>query len=60
MAIITISREFGSSGKEIGQSLAGSLGYEYIDRGNIIDDMKALGKQWGKLGEEFDERHPNV
>jgi cytidylate kinase len=60
MAIITISREFGSSGKEIGQSLAESLGYEYIDRGNIIDDMKALGKQGGKWGEEFDDRHPNV
>jgi cytidylate kinase len=60
MAIITISREFGSSGKEIGQSLAEGLGYEYIDRGKIIDDMKALGKEWGKLGEEFDERRPNV
>jgi cytidylate kinase len=60
MAIITISREFGSRGKEIGHSLAEGLGYEYIDRGKIIDDMKALDKEWGKLGEEFDERRPNV
>jgi cytidylate kinase len=60
MAIITISREFGSRGKEIGQSLAEGLGYEYIDRGKIIDDMKALDKEWGKLGEEYDERRPNV
>jgi cytidylate kinase len=60
MAIITISREFGSSGKEIGQSLAEGLGYVYVDRGKIIDDMKALGKEWGKLGEEFDERRPNI
>jgi cytidylate kinase len=60
MAIITISREFGSSGKEIGQSLAESLGYEYVDRRKIIKDMKALGKQWGKLGEEFDEHKPTV
>ena len=59
MAIITISREFGSTVKEIGQSLAESLGYEYVDRGKIIDDMKALGKEWGNLGEEFDERYPN-
>lgn len=60
MAIITISREFGSSGKDIGQSLAESLGYEYIDRRKILADMKAIGKQWGKLGEEFDEHYPNV
>jgi cytidylate kinase len=60
MAVITISREFGSSGKEIGQSLAESLDYVYVDRGKIIDDMKGLGKEWGKLGEEFDERRPNI
>jgi cytidylate kinase len=60
MAIITISREFGSSGKEIGQSLAESLGYEYIDRSRIMDDMKAIGKEWEKFGEEFDEHYPNI
>ncbi len=60
MAIITISREFGSIGKEIGQLLAESLGYEYIDRSKIIRDMKAINKQWGKLGEEYDEHSPNV
>jgi len=60
MAIITISREFGSSGKEVGQSLAESLGYEYIDRSKIMDDIKAIGKEWGKLGEEFDDHYPSV
>ncbi len=60
MAIITISREFGGSGKEIGLSLAESLGYEYIDRGRIIDDMKALGGQWGKVGEELNDHYPNI
>jgi cytidylate kinase len=60
MGIITISREFGSRGKEIGRSLAGDLGYEYVDRGKIIDDMKAVGSQWGKVAEEFDHHYPNV
>ena len=60
MAIITISREFGSGGKEIGQSLAVILGYEYVDRGKILEDMKAIDEEWGKLGEEYDEHYPNI
>jgi cytidylate kinase len=60
MAIITISREFGSGGTEIGHSLATILGYEYVDRSKIMEDMKAMGEEWGKLGEEFDEHSPNL
>ena len=60
MAIITISREFGSGGTEIGQSLAVILGYEYVDRSKIMEDMKAIGEEWGKLGEDYDEHAPNV
>ena len=32
MSIITISREFGSGGREIGKRLADALGYAYYDR----------------------------
>lgn len=61
MAIVTISREFGSIGKEFGQSLAARLGYDYVDREKIMHDVKAIGgNQWEKLGEEFDEHYPNI
>jgi len=60
MAIITISREVGSEGKEIGQSVAESLDYEYIDRSQILNDMKAVDKHWEELGEELDEHSPSV
>lgn len=61
MAIVTISREFGSLGKEFGQILAASLGYEYVDREKIMHDVKTIGgNQWEKLGEQFDEHYPNV
>ena len=43
MAILTISREYGSGGKEIGRRIAQQVGYEYIDRGRILEDMKAVG-----------------
>ena len=32
MRIITISREFGSGGRELGKRLAGLLGIDYYDR----------------------------
>jgi len=60
MAIVTISREFGSPGKEIGQQLAKRLDYAYIDRAQILERMRVLGKEWAKRGEEFDEHPPSM
>jgi cytidylate kinase len=60
MPIVTISREFGSGANEFGQALAKYLDYTYIDRKEILRNMKTLGKSWEKAGEEFDEQYPNV
>ncbi|MDO5784124.1 MAG: cytidylate kinase-like family protein [Eubacteriales bacterium] len=38
MNIITISREFGSGGRELGKRIADELGYDYYDR-EIIDSI---------------------
>ena len=43
MNIITISREFGSGGRELGQKLAESLRYDYYDRQIITSIAKASG-----------------
>lgn len=40
MRIITISREFGSGGREIGKRLADALGFDYYDR-EIITEVAA-------------------
>ena len=32
MRIVTISREFGSGGREIGEKIAKELGYDYYDK----------------------------
>lgn len=34
MKLITVSREFGSGGRELGKRLAEHLGYAYYDREN--------------------------
>jgi cytidylate kinase len=60
MAILTIARKYGSGGREIGQAMAKQLNYDYIDRGRILDDMRAEGKQWEERAKYFDENYPNL
>ena len=60
MAILTIARKYGSGGREIGREVADQLSFDYIDRGRILEDMKAEGKQWEERAKYFDENYPNI
>ena len=40
--IITISREFGAGGGQIGKAVAKRLGYYYLDKDMIIRSMPAF------------------
>jgi cytidylate kinase len=60
MAVLTISREFESGGREVGQAVAKLMNYEYIDRKTILEDMRRAGKQWEEQASHFDENYPNV
>ncbi|RJQ46606.1 MAG: cytidylate kinase-like family protein [Nitrospiraceae bacterium] len=60
MAILTISREFGSGGREIGHAVAALLNYEYVDKERLLADLKASGPEWEKWGKELDEHCPTV
>jgi cytidylate kinase len=60
MAILTISREYGSGGREIGQTVARELQYEYVDKKRILDDLRAIGQNWEKWGESMDEHRPTI
>ena len=40
MRIITISREFGSGGRELGKRVADELGFEYFDKEIIVEIAK--------------------
>lgn len=46
MQIITISREFGSGGRELGKRLADILSYDYYDK-EIIEKLPRI-KEWIK------------
>ena len=60
MAILAIARKYGSGGREIGQAIAKQLNYDYIDRGRILNDMRAKGKQWEEQAKYFDENYPDL
>ena len=48
MNIITISREFGSGGRELGKRLAEALGYAYYDREilTMLSEQTALNEDY--------------
>lgn len=56
--IITIARQYGSGGREIGRMLASMCGYEFYDNNLINMSAKKIGMDAGKLT-EADEKIPN-
>ncbi len=59
-AILTISREFGSGGREIGQAIAKDLGCVYVDRAVILADIRRDGSKWEEWAKNLDEHCPTV
>lgn len=60
MAVLTISRDLGSGGREVGQRFSNSMGYRFVDRESILGRLKAAGHKWEKWTEGFDEHAPRV
>lgn len=54
MRIITISREFGSGGREFGKRLAESLGYAYFDRQIVTELSKKMAMDENYLERTLD------
>jgi cytidylate kinase len=60
MAILTISRGYGSGGREIGQAVAKALTYEYVDKEKMLTDIRSAGPKWEQWARDFDEHCPSV
>jgi cytidylate kinase len=60
MAILTISREYGSGGKEIGRRVAQRLHYHLVDKKLLFQDLDRMGNRWGQVARELDEVSPNL
>ncbi len=60
MAILTISREYGSGGRAIGRLVAERLDYRYVDKELLFEELKQAGERWGRAARELDEVCPTV
>jgi cytidylate kinase len=60
MAILTISRQFGSGGGQVGKAVAKKLGYEYLGKERILKELGAFGQKWEQWGKRLDEHAPSV
>jgi hypothetical protein len=60
MAVLTLSRDMGSGGREIGLLVANSLGYGFWDKERILARVKEAGHKWDKWSEGMDEHTPRV
>jgi cytidylate kinase len=60
MAILTISREYGSGGRAIGRLVAERLDYRYVDKELLFKDLKQAGERWERAARELDEVCPTV
>ena len=60
MAVVTISRELGSGGREVGLMLSSGLGYRFVDRESILARLKEAGHKWERWTEGLDEHTPRV
>lgn len=59
MAILTISREFRSGSREIVSAVAKELNYPCVAKESILQDMKAAGERWARVGRMLDEAAPS-
>jgi len=60
VAILTLSRQYGSGGREIGRAVAEGLGYAYEDHATVLVRLRVLDPRWVRWAEELDERRPSA
>jgi cytidylate kinase len=56
MAILTISQEMGSGGAEIGMTVAGRLGYKYVDNEELLGRAQRYGLSAERLARLAEDR----
>jgi cytidylate kinase len=60
MAILTISREMGTEGLSIGRTISEAMGYAFLDKDKILEELRKDGVTWERVGKELDEKAPTL
>src|SRR5919204_5080976 len=59
MPVVTLTRQIGSLGDEIGRTLADQLGYRYLDSHGVFEAMRAYGGDVEPTAPEVQEKQPS-
>lgn len=60
MAILSITKQFGSGGGKIGSAVAGLLGYEYVPLKRVFEEAGTAGHKIKNLAEEVSKTVPGL
>src|SRR5271157_507228 len=60
MAILTVSRQFGSGSGEVVRGIQTELRYVHVNKEVLLNEIRSRGGQWGKWAQEFDETSPKL
>ena len=60
MAIVTITRQAGSGGEDIGKGSAERLGYVYVGKERTFQELEKHGERWLDWGRNLDEHCPTL
>ncbi len=60
MAVLCVSRQFSCGAEHITRQIADDLGYEYVDKARLADDLSAFGENWSELLKDRDESCPTI
>lgn len=60
MAVLTVSRDLGSGGVEVGREVVRNLGYDCLEYETILERVKKAGHKWEKISRGLDEHMPRI
>jgi len=60
MAVLTVSRDLGSGGVELGRAVALNLDYACLTYETILARVKKAGHKWEKISQGLDEHMPRI
>lgn len=60
MAVLCVSRQFSCGAEDISRRISVEMGYDYVDKARLADDLRAFGERWKELLRDRDESCPTI
>lgn len=60
MAVLCVSRQFSCGAEDISRRIAHDMGYDYVDKARLADDLASFGEDWKELLKDRAESCPTI